>query len=88
TRQKIFTTSKNKRIVRFYLSQGEYNACDFLVGYFLDENQFYIIPKRELKPSGNSERWRYFVSFNKKGEPHPKHKQFLNNWALIHKDFI
>lgn len=87
TRQKIFTTSKHRNLVHFILSPAEYAACDFVIGYYLDENQFYIIPKKELKPSGTSKRWRYIVSFNKKGELHPKHKRFLDNWALIHRDF-
>jgi hypothetical protein len=87
TRQHIFTTSKHSHLVHFHLSQGEYDACDFLVGYYLDENQFFIIPKKELKPIGTSPRWRYIVTYSRKGELHPKHRIFLNNWGLIHRDF-
>jgi len=87
TRQKIFTTSKRQNVVLFFITPGERKACNFLVGYFLDRNDFYIVPKKELKLSWRSRRYLYFVTLDKQGNPAKKHLKYLNNWSLIDKDF-
>jgi len=87
TRQHIFTTSKNQKVIRFYVTPGEYKACDFLVGYFLDRDSFYIVPKKYLKPSLRGQRYRYFVTLDKQGNPNKRNLEYFNNWSLISKDF-
>ena len=87
TRQKIYSTAKNVGRVQFYLTALEYEACDFLVAYFLDHNDFYIVPKSDLKSVSGGKRWRFFLTFLKGGQPSPTLDKYRNNWGSIHKDF-
>ncbi len=89
TRQRIYTTGKPRQSVNFFLTDGEYVACDFLIAYFVDHNGFYIIPKHELKQVNvNDEtRWRFTLSMNKQGEPHPRFARVRDAWDVLHPDF-
>lgn len=57
-------------MVHFFPTDGEYQACDFLVAYFMDHNGFYIVIKSDLKQarSGKRTRWRFTLTMNKQGE--------------------
>lgn len=89
TRQKLFTTGKNRHLVHFFLTDGEYQACDFLVAYFLDNNEFYIVPKSELSEakSRGIVRWRFTLRLNRKDLQSANQKKFLDKWELLHSDF-
>ena len=89
TRQKLYTTGKNIQRVIYDLSDGEYQASDFLIAYFLDLGNFYVVPKSELKPVSvnNLSRWRFTLSLNKQGAPHPRFDEFHNAWGNLHPDF-
>ena len=89
TRQRMYTTGKPDRPVHFRLTDGEYQACDSLVAYFLDRNAFYIVPKSDLKEahSGNRTYWRFILTTNKQGKPHPRFAQYQDAWQNIHPDF-
>jgi hypothetical protein len=49
TRQSLYTTGKKRNMLQYFLTDGEYQACDFLIAYDLEHNVFYIVPKRDLK---------------------------------------
>jgi hypothetical protein len=89
TRQALYTTGKHMDQVHFVLTDGEYQACDFLIGYHLDANDFYIIPKGELKkaPANGIARWRMVVTLTKAGKPHPRFEKYRNAWGRLHTDF-
>lgn len=89
TRQRMYTTGKPNRPVHFRLTDGEYQACDSLVAYFLDLNAFYIVPKSDLKEahSGNRTYWRFILTTNKQGKLHPRFAQYQDAWQNIHPDF-
>jgi len=89
TRQRMYTTGKQRRMVHFFLTDGEYQACDFLVAYFMDHNGFYIVPKSDLKQarSGKRTRWRFTLTMNKQDEPHPRFAPYRDAWHTIHPDF-
>jgi hypothetical protein len=79
TRQKLYTTSTNlKRGPQFTLSENEYNSCDFLVGYWFERNQYYIVPKENLYKAKNKELtvYKYAAPFNGLGVYH-------DNWSAI-----
>jgi hypothetical protein len=86
TRQKLYTTGKHSDQVHFVLTDGEYQACDFMIGYLLDANDFYIVPKMDLKKAmvNGIPRWRLVVTHNKAGEPHPRFQRFRNAWTCLH----
>jgi len=87
TRQKLYTTGKNRQQVMFQMTVGEYQACDVLLACFLDTQTIYVIPKDELRQASGGQRWRFVVTTNSQGLPHPRFKQFESAWHLIHPDF-
>ena len=89
TRQKLYTTGKNWKRIHFFLTNGEFEACNFLIAYFLDLNGFYIVPKDALKHvmAVGKVRWRFTLTLNQHGEPHPGTRIYLNAWQTLHPDF-
>ena len=89
TRQKMYTTGARKRTVQFFLTDGEYRSCDFLVACFLDDNGFYIVPKEDLKEAHarGQTRWRFTLTMTKDGRPHPRFAQYRDAWRTLHRDF-
>lgn len=89
TRQKLYTTGKHPNRVHFMLTDKEYQSSDFLIGYLLDTNDFYIVPKMDLKraQTDGKVRWRIIVTLTKTGEPHPRFQKNRNAWYQLHPDF-
>ena len=50
TRQRLITTAneKSKNSCHFTLTENEYNSADYLIGYWLEFNDFFIIPRSKL----------------------------------------
>lgn len=86
-RQKLYTTGKHVQAIRFGLTAGEYQACDYLIAYFLDQNEFYIVPKQELKPVAGGRIWRLLLTVTKQGRAHPRFDNYRNAWGTLHPDF-
>jgi hypothetical protein len=89
TRQKLYTTGKGKHQVQFFLTDGEHQACDFLIAYYLDRNRFYIVPKNELRLVRvvDKVRWRFTLSVDEEGIPHKGKDKFFDAWGSLHPDF-
>jgi len=89
TRQRLYTTGRTNRPIHFRLTDGEYQACNFLVAYFLDLNAFYVVPKADLKEahSGDQRYWRFVITTNRQGKPHPRFARYQDAWRTIHPDF-
>ena len=89
TRQRMYTTSRRRGTVQFFLTDGEYKACDFLVACLLDDNSFYIVPRQDLKEahSGKRTRWRFVLTMTKQGKPHPRFEKYRDAWHTLHPDF-
>ena len=87
-RQQIFTTGKENRSVQFNMTNKEYESSDFLIGYFIDLDKFYIIPKTVLKPVNNKKTWRYNLTRRADGTPHPIHGKYENKWNLLHPKLV
>ena len=88
TRQKLFTTGKSHRRAKYILTDKEYNACDFLVGYFIDNNGFYIVPKSDLRPvKANGKRyWCITLPPVRQGDLHLGDNRYLDAWSTLHPD--
>ena len=86
-RQRLYSTATHKRSVIFQLTVSEYKACDYLIAYFLDHNDFYIVPKSDLKPISSGRLWRFLLTLNASGKPHPRFEQYRNDWSRFHPDF-
>ena len=89
TRQRMYTTSKQPQRVHFFLTDGEYHVCDFVVAYLMDHDGFYIVPKTDLKEAHSGERtkWRFTLTMTKSGEPHPRFAKYRDAWRMLHPDF-
>ena len=88
-RQYLYTTTTKPLRVLFFLTDREYRACDFLVAYFLDHNGFYVVPMKDLKEAHSDTKtlWRFGLTMNSRGEPHPHFAQYRDAWTSIHPDF-
>ena len=84
TRQKLFTTGKKKTRYQFMLTDIEYKSCDFLIAYVIDSNDFYIVPKKELKPtsSNGNPKWRFTLG-NINEESKSKNVKYRNVWDVL-----
>lgn len=96
TRQHLITTTsdRSKNTCHFTLTENERNSADFLIGYWLEFNDFFIIPICELKENKSKNKlvYKHIVTRLKK----PKNSidiyseasmPFLGNWNSI-LDFI
>jgi hypothetical protein len=76
TRQRLYSTAKINRPPHFTLSEHEYE-CDFLIGYWFEKNDFYIVPTEYLSPGSNNGKKIY------KYIPRKNEDEYLNKWNLI-----
>jgi hypothetical protein len=60
-RQRLVTTAadKSKNTCHFTLTENEKESADFLVGYWLEDNSFFIVPTDKLGKSKNSSKTVY-----------------------------
>lgn len=84
TRQRIYTTGKNVGF-SFGLTENEFNSIDFLVGYWYERHDFFIVPKNELaETTSNGIKKYYFrVTPNKDNSLGPSIEKYRNKWELI-----
>lgn len=89
TRQRLITTSDDKHIVHFTLTQNEKDHADFLVGYWLEHNDYFIIPVDELneQKSGKKFVYKHIVSRNRNESYGKKSIKYLNEWKFIKSKF-
>jgi hypothetical protein len=87
TRQKLFTSGSNKRRYNFILSSGEYEACDFLVAYLLDTNDFFVVPKGDLRRRSVSGDYRFTVRLDENKHFSPDLNKYHKAWHILHPDF-
>lgn len=85
TRQRLYTTSKNENTVHFTVSELERYSSDFIIGYWYEENAFFIIPVNELTETSNKGKsvFKFVVRKCKDGNFNSKGTEFLNKWDLI-----
>lgn len=85
TRQRLYTTSKNENTVHFTVSELERYSSDFIIGYWFEENAFFIIPVSELTETSNNGKslFKFVVRKCKDGNFNSKSTEFLNKWDLI-----
>ena len=58
TRQRLISTSSEKKrnSCHFTLTENEKNCADFLVGYWIEHNDFFIVPKSELSKNKSGKK--------------------------------
>ena len=80
TRQRLITTGASENKAQFRLSENELDHADFMVGYWMDYNDFFVIPTADLK---NTEKRRHIARRNQKGTYGPSSMNYLSKWDLI-----
>jgi hypothetical protein len=91
-RQHLVTTTaeKSKNSCHFTLTANEKNSADFLIGYWLEHNSFFIVPTSELNPSKSKGKLLYKHIVTKYKKPKDENSiysdasmPFCNNWIAI-----
>lgn len=91
TRQHLVTTTadKSKNTCHFTLTENEAEHSDFLIGYWIDYNDFFIVPTSELSPTKNKKKLLYKLVFSRLKSPkydliYSEHAMtFHNQWEQI-----
>jgi hypothetical protein len=89
TRQNVVTKRRSKNAVHFTLSQAERDASDYLVAYWLDRSDFFIVPRDKLKPvkSGGKLLYKFIAYLSSRTEKYNDFTApFCNNWEPILND--
>lgn len=83
TRQSLYSMAKSKNTKnskQFQVTRNEYNSLDFLVCCWFDYNDFFIIPKKELKFTNTTIKIR--LKRNEDGS-YGTLEHFHNDWNAI-----
>jgi len=86
TRHNLVTGRRNKNGIHFTLSQAERDASDFLVAYWLDRNDFFVVPCDELRAvnNGNKKSYKFIAYVSTRSGEYTEHSaRFLNRWDSI-----
>ncbi len=85
TRQNLLTDRKSKNGVHFTVSQAERDSADFLVAYWFDRNDFFVLPTSQLSEvnSGNKKVYKFIAYLKVDGTYNEKTQAALNRWDLI-----
>lgn len=85
TRQRLYTTGKHRNQVQFTVTETEYNHCDFVIGYWLERNEFFVIPRDALVPTSSKGKrlYKFVVQVKRDGKVSGQAKEFLNQWNLV-----
>ena len=59
TRQRLISVSESKNSAHFTLTENERKCADFLVGYWLEYNHYFIVPVNDLKRSKSGDKYVY-----------------------------
>lgn len=80
TRQRLYSTSQKSRTsAQFTVSQNEFEACDYMVGFWFELNRYYIVPKENLNETSSNGTPIYKYTAFKNTVDNP----FLNKWERI-----
>lgn len=87
TRQRLYSTSDKSRLntVQYTVSENEYKNCDFVICYWLEENAFFIVPKKELSPTSSNDKilYKYIVRKRADGTFDDKSVQYYEKWDSL-----
>ncbi len=86
TRQRLYTTGKNKNF-KFQLTENEYQNINFLIAYWFEKNLYFIVPKEELKRTTSHGTPLYYIPIYEKadGTINEAINIFNDRWDLIKK---
>lgn len=91
TRQHLVTTTaeNSKNTCHFTLTENEWKCADFLIGYWIDYNDFFIVPTSQLTKTKSGNKTVYKLVFSrlkkiKNTSTYSEHiSTFLNDWTTL-----
>ena len=86
TRQRLISSSSNKnKNTHFTLTEIEKNEADFLIGFWLEYNMFFIVPTSKLSETKSNDKklYKFIASLNKSKDLNENSKKYLENWESI-----
>lgn len=88
TRQRLISSASKRfdRNAHFTLTELEKKEADYLIGFWLEHNLFFIVPTDKLKKtkSNNKSLYKLIVKINRLGELDDESKKYLD-WKIIQK---
>jgi len=85
----INKADKRKKTCHFTLTENEWTYSDFLIGYWIDYNDFFIVPKSALTKTKSKNKDVYKLVFTRMKKPkgeliYSKHVMpYLNEWSTL-----
>ena len=85
TRQNVLTDRASKNAVHFTLSQSERDSADFLVAYWFERNDFFVVPTNKLHPINASGKkvFKFIAYLKADGTYNESTNSALGKWDLI-----
>lgn len=85
TRQRMYSTSKDKNIIHFTVTELERNSSDYIICYWFEENAFFIVPVNGLSQTSSNGKaiFKFIVRKCADGNFDSKSQNYLNNWYAI-----
>lgn len=85
TRQSFLTDRKSKNALHFTLSQSERDSAEFLVAYWFERNDFFVLPTNQLQSVNASGKkvFKFIAYLTKDGTYNESSASALNRWDLI-----
>lgn len=83
-RQNMVTERKGQQM-HFTVSKAERESCHFLVAFWFERGDYFVVPKKELKPASKAGKsFCFVVNLLKKTNDYNKPgKKFRNRWDRI-----
>ena len=82
TRQKLCAKAEKERGPQFTLTEKERNSADYVICYWWEKNDYFVVPKKDLIETKNGEKTVYKFSVGKLGSNERTNK-YLNNWDQL-----
>lgn len=84
TRQRLYTTSAQDHF-NFQVTQNEYDNIDFLIGYWFDQNAYFVVPKEQLRRTTSNGKNIYYIKagLKKDGSFGFDLEKYKDNWNVI-----
>ncbi|WP_300664497.1 hypothetical protein [Fluviicola sp.] len=84
TRQ-LIQPEKKKNWIDFTLTENEFQNSHFLIGYWFDENEYFIVPIKDLTEYKSKKKlvYKYIVSRTQLADPDSDCQKHKGNWKTI-----
>jgi hypothetical protein len=83
SRQNLVTEREGHQM-HFLLSKAEYESCHFLVGYWFERGDYFIVPKSRLKPATHAKKsFRFIANVLKTGKYNKESEKYRNRWDRL-----